>query len=247
MKLLFISDIHAGNQGKNLRLASGTAIEKLESLLPILEKEKSDFIFQTGDTVKETNPDLYSKIQDLLNQIGPKVINIPGNHDIQANILQPISYGEVLFENFQLIWLGLDLDKEKNIGTLPQNQLAWLEKELDKSKQTILISHYGIFPPEQKGSRYFDNPNSMYYFNSKEILLALKDKNIILNISSHLHWTGIIENSFRQISMPSFSENTLGGDFNPGIYSTLETIDSKLVFKSWSDGSCIFDYEFNLF
>jgi len=263
MKLLIISDVHAGESREStshsgiIRQANSIALKELSQLVPLFNQIKPDLVFQMGDLIRETDENnqnrlLFSNSIEVFKQIISPAVHLIGNHELRGlsetdlqNLLPNQSYGLQELEDFQLIWLGVEMKNSKFV--FPQDQLNWLGTVIKSNKKILIFSHFSINEQNDVDNFYFDGkPEKFVYANSQEIMNILSDKHVLASFSANAHWAGYKFDVFHHISLPSFSEHIMKSereDISPGVYVIIEDKNDFLIIKGYSGKFCFLNIE----
>jgi 3',5'-cyclic AMP phosphodiesterase CpdA len=91
-RLLHLSDLHVGSHGEE-HLESGVAA--------LIERIDPDLIIASGDLTHRGRPAQHDRAAAFLQQLGPPVLAVPGNHDIPYT---PIARFTRTFQQFERHW-----------------------------------------------------------------------------------------------------------------------------------------------
>lgn len=233
MKLLVISDLHYGEEHKNIMKKIFNAhkvLEDLEKLLTnLLKNENKDelLIVFLGDQIFRKNKDLDLKhINDFkktLNKYDLNYILLFGNHELYHFTKQEIcdqynlenTYFEKICNGTQLLFLDVieQIFKENTsndyIISINQEQINWLNEKLnEKYDNTIIFSHAPL--------NYFDISKTPWFQGYKD-KINIKEHDVVLNlmkkinkkllcVNGHVHaFKEINNNDIKYICVDSFS------------------------------------------
>ncbi len=273
MKILLFSDVHAGtssdstNHPGNIRLASTESLQTLEKNIAVWNTQTFDVAIQMGDILRQTKNDEIN-IQNIKNALSTfrtlqqPLIHILGNHEIRATSKESLHeffteaklndtfFGSQKTTDYKILWLETELNEEEQCF-ISDHQLQWLTTELQENIPTVIFSHYSIIPLNSQANFYFEkHPEAMHYQNYLQLVKVIESSNVVACFSAHCHWFSYKNQAgVHFITVPGFSENITAMNYpenNPGVYSTLEINDNKLLFKSFSKEFAFVNVELEL-
>lgn len=225
MKIIHFSDIHTGGHlntvkalfdkriigtlNYRLRRKKHVHWEYLSKAIEVIQKEKPDFVINTGDLTSVSSVGEFKEAEDRLSPIikddSFEFINVPGNHDYYVKSQQNLTarnstYHLLNRQKFTLDELPLKIEKEEatfilvdesrpNSGT--QSSGIIYQKDIDKIQQwteqprqkpVILIGHY---PLRDKLGNPLAKRRALE--NSEALYSMLVNEKINVTLCGHIH------------------------------------------------------------
>lgn len=259
-KIFVIADIHSGPDKKStihpgyFRQKSDLAKEELKNITKYLP-QKINLYLQIGDLVrytfgqkKDSDTNNFVKINQILSEIFPKIINITGNHDTEIQENHTSNIEKVELDNGTIIIIDPNDPWKLDISEIDK-----LKKLLNTtSKPILMFTHIPMFPIDANDNFYFyQREHNQYFQNYQEIYNLLKAKSKVFIISGHYHWLSSteIDRNIKQITLPAFSENIITSPkskIHPCVYNLIEINKGKLIIKSYSRQFCFSSLEFSI-
>jgi predicted phosphodiesterase len=152
LKLIQISDLHIV-QHRNL----------LEPMIDQINRETVDLVIVTGDTVHNSELELFKIAVDGLNRIKHRVVVLPGDYDGGALWREHFGdrYKSVNLNGYCLEFLDTSFMRHRySVGwgeVLKEDpeQYEWLKKRLEIDKYHIIFSHHPVLIRSQEESNEF--------------------------------------------------------------------------------------------
>ena len=145
LRLLQLSDCHL--QPDPEQAYRGIYPEQnLQRMLAVAQQWQPDRLVLSGDLVEHATPQVYQRMNDLLQQTNIPVLAFPGNHDDTAMLRAQLNACVFDHDNpqqhggWQLVWLDSNVPGQPH-GVLDPQRLAVLS-ELDPELPTLLFMHH---------------------------------------------------------------------------------------------------------
>lgn len=233
------------------------AVESINQLAPDLVVHLGDALSKTQikTSFDEDRENMLTTL-GLLKKIKAPAIHLLGNHELKAfnqeqvdeiyqtASIEPKFFGVQEFDEFRLIWLDIEKDKENYIS-VPQKRVEWLRSLPESSKTTLVFCHYSLVPIDLTGSYYANlitDRRLLYLYNDNDVLKALKHLSPKLYINAHNHLLIYqIKDQIHHITNPAFSENIAADSYpenNPAVYSLLDVDKNHFDLTIFSNRFC---------
>lgn len=270
MKIAVVNDVHVGksleHEGK-VRASSHLMEEMLPTFLEgIVKQHAPDVLVNLGDLIrsveKESDLEKYRHLIEIFKNTKIPVIHLIGNHELKKMPLQSIesiwhnhgfpqkSFGSQDFNNFTLIWLGLELDPtDHRVRLLPLEQLDWLKIQLkNKERPALIFTHCAIDDHDVNGNFFYEASD-----NKKKTALFLQNqasiREVISNagtvaavLQAHLHYFHTKQiDGIPYITCPAMGDNICGPNVRdnvPEIYTILTLEPNNISAKAYSGKYC---------
>lgn len=275
MKIAIVNDIHVGkgleHEG-HVRASSHLVEESLERFLKNIQDQHSpNLLINMGDLIRSESSEqdlkAYHRLMSYFAKTALPVIHLLGNHELKRMPLKAIekiwlergfhqsSYGIKEFERINLIWLGLELEKEDHrTRFLPKNQLLWLQEQLNLSnKPTVIFTHCPFDDHVLEGNFFYEasdgrSKNALFLENHEAIRTAIASSgSVIAVLQAHLHYFHAKEiDGIPYITCPAMGDNICGPNVKdnvPEVYTILSIDNDRIVAKAYSGKYCFSGYE----
>ena len=202
-RLLHVSDLHVGGHDAGRE----TVETSLRSLVSELEPE---LVVASGDLTHRNHRDQHGEAASFLRSLGPRVLAVPGNHDIPmlppARLLRPFdafesawSETEPGYRSERLHVVGVNsvrgwLYQE---GAVSGDQLRRVAAELaggDGGLRVVVLHHHLCSAPWRTAKRPV--------FRRTRVLAALADAGADLVLSGHVHQSSIVARGEFETAVP---------------------------------------------
>ena len=207
LKIIHISDIHSG---------SFTAKEPIMKGIQLINAQKPDLVFFTGDLVNSTAIEIEPYV-DVFNKISSKygVFSIFGNHDYGDYVRWPSQAAK-----------AANLERLKNT----QKQLGWQLLLNENRLLTIKGEQIAIIGVEN----YSASPRFSKYGNLAKAIKGTASIPLKLLLSHDpSHWDHEVNRYFKEIDI-TFSGHTHGAQFGLEIPGFFRWSPIKYVYRQWA-------------
>ncbi len=187
MKIIQLSDLHVRKHTWSPSREHRDVLERWERIVEEVNAEKAGAIVITGDVTDDGFLGAYEKAAEVLKELRPKPIAVPGNHDARYAGMKLFNelINEVPFAKTVagVTFIGLnstlpDLDE----GMIGESQLKWFEQQLEKHPGTkIVLLHHHLLPVPHTGRE------RNILFDAGDVLTAVIKHDVQLVLSGHRH------------------------------------------------------------
>lgn len=228
MKILFISDIHYG-QNANYPKHGGESYTNsfgagFDNFLPQVKDLSAahDLVVNLGDIIQEVDVDedvvKFTKIENLLSG-DTSLIHVAGNHDL--NLLSRAKLSELFHKpklyysfdegGFHHVVLDGTRDSRDELHRIDSDQIRWLKNDLlSNSLPTLVYCHYPADNQDMSKNYYFrERPEKAFIKNKEELHSIFEESgNAVAYFNGHLHFFNQMNiKGIEYVTAPSFSEN----------------------------------------
>jgi len=154
VEIIQISDLHYKNDFRE---------DCMENIINYINKKKPDAVVCTGDIAHKGRVSEYNGICEYLRKIKPKLLVVPGNHDVKNNgliffekCLGPRRRKMIIDEKDTII-IGLCSSRDDlKDGEIGDEQLLWLAQQFRKPRREnrIIALHHHLIPIPFAGRKW---------------------------------------------------------------------------------------------
>ncbi len=252
MKILFVSDIHSGEDTNYPKFGGEDFVNSYGSLFPRFVPDlqrrirEHDLVVNLGDLIhqvdEKTDEKVYKGAVDFLNQ-EKKLKSVIGNHDAVYLSREQLAiligekntyyafdlggYRHIVLDGFREAWgCPHEIDRK---------QMEWLQAELKNTDLPVLVyCHYPLDEQNLESSVYFKNcPEEAFIKNKKEVREILEaSKKVIAVFNGHLHLSHQMRiHGIDYVTVPSLTEND-GNNMPKGECLSVSVEGDRLTFRS---------------
>lgn len=206
-RLAVVSDVHLSVSAHGTRKVFHRTETRLRTAVEDINARDVDGVLLGGDLTKDGARADFERFDEVLLDLEPPFVAIPGNHDVPKafddhpvpgldRFVERYTPGELpfvtRFGGLDLVCLNSEVMPDGSLadtweGAVSDDQLDWLRETLSEVENPVVAVHHNLAPlPEVADFEGF--PWEWYpLLNAEELVAVLADHDVPLAISGHHH------------------------------------------------------------